>query len=280
MKLPQVDLSFIELYQLVIAPIKSRLMLTGIEVEVFDLLSEARSSEDVAEILGTHPENTRIFLDGLAAFDLLEKWGGLYENSMISETFLVGSSPTFVGNFLAEQWQYIEPVLDDLLGLVTKGSTEVKGGPERESEDETARWAKAVANYERSGIAQMVTGLIGELPEFPSFRKMLDLGGGPGLIGMAVVAAHPTMRGVISQETPSAILVSGPFRISRHPMYLGMAAILLGEAVFLGSLATFVFPLIFAILMEVLFISTEEENLEKAFGKDYLDYKTRVRRWI
>jgi len=82
------------------------------------------------------------------------------------------------------------------------------------------------------------------------------------------------------QETPSALLVSGPFRISRHPMYLGMAAILLGEAVFLGSLATFAFPLIFAILMEVLFMSTEEENLKKAFGKDYLDYKRRVRRWI
>ncbi len=82
------------------------------------------------------------------------------------------------------------------------------------------------------------------------------------------------------QETPSTLVVSGPFRISRHPMYLGMAAILLGEAVFLGSLATFVFPLIFAVLMEVLFISTEEGNLEKAFGKDYLDYKRRVRRWI
>ncbi|KQC13459.1 MAG: hypothetical protein APR56_05265 [Methanosaeta sp. SDB] len=82
------------------------------------------------------------------------------------------------------------------------------------------------------------------------------------------------------QEMPSKLVVSGPFRISRHPMYLGMAAILLGEAVFLGSLTTFAFPPIFAVLMEVLFISKEEENLEKAFGKEYLDYKRRVRRWI
>jgi len=203
-KLPEVDLSFAELYKLVIAPIKTRLLLTGIELGVFDLLIEPRSSEHVAEILGAHPENTRIFLDGLAAFDLLEKRGGLYENSMISETFLVGSSPTFVGNFLAEQWRYIEPVLDDLLGLVTKGPQELKGGPERKSEDETARWTAAVTNYERSGMAQMVAGAIGELPEFPSFRKMLDLGGGPGLIGMAVVAAHPTMRGVIFDLPPVA----------------------------------------------------------------------------
>jgi protein-S-isoprenylcysteine O-methyltransferase Ste14 len=82
------------------------------------------------------------------------------------------------------------------------------------------------------------------------------------------------------QEMPSKLVVSGPFLISRHPMYLGMAAILLGEAVFLGSFATFAFPLIFAILMEVLFISVEEENLEEAFGEEYRDYKRKVRRWI
>jgi len=35
-----------------------------------------------------------------------------------------------------------------------------------------------------------------ELPEFPSFKKMLDLGGGPGLIGMAIVAEHPNMKAV------------------------------------------------------------------------------------
>ena len=82
------------------------------------------------------------------------------------------------------------------------------------------------------------------------------------------------------QEMPSKLIVAGPFRISRHPMYLGMAAILLGEAAFLGSLVTFAFPLIFAVLMEALFISKEEENLERAFGEDYLDYKRSVRRWI
>jgi len=40
-------------------------------------------------------------------------------------------------------------------------------------------------------------------------------------------------------ETPSSLEVTGPFRISRHPMYLGMCAILLGEAIILGSMITF-----------------------------------------
>ncbi len=205
-KLPEVDLSFIELYRLVIAPIKTRLLLTGIELGIFDQLTEPRSSEDVAEILGTHPENTRIFLDGLASFDLVEKRDGLYANSTMAETFLVKTSPAFVGDYLVEEWRYIEPVLDDLSGLVKEGPTELKGRPERKPEDETARWAAAVAEYERSGIAQQVAGLIGELPEFPSFQKMLDLGGGPGLIGMAVVASYPAMKGVVFDLPPVAKL--------------------------------------------------------------------------
>lgn len=81
-------------------------------------------------------------------------------------------------------------------------------------------------------------------------------------------------------KTPSSLETSGPFRISRHPMYLGMAAILLGTTILHGTLITFLFPIIFVILMEIKFIPIEEKNLEKVFGKKYLDYKREVRRWI
>ena len=81
-------------------------------------------------------------------------------------------------------------------------------------------------------------------------------------------------------EMPVAFVTDGPFRISRHPMYLGMAAILLGVAIVLGSILPFAFPILFVALMERLFIPLEEANLEQAFGDDYRAYKKRVRRWI
>ena len=81
-------------------------------------------------------------------------------------------------------------------------------------------------------------------------------------------------------EIPEYLEISGPFKISRHPMYLGMAAILLGTAVILGSLISFLFFIIFIIFMEALFVPVEEKNLEKAFGKKYSDYKKKVRRWV
>lgn len=81
-------------------------------------------------------------------------------------------------------------------------------------------------------------------------------------------------------EAPSFLVTSGPFRLSRNPLYLGMTVSLFGVAVFLGSLTPFFFPVIFTILVEKFFIRAEEENLVKKFGSKYIDYKKRVRRWI
>ena len=81
-------------------------------------------------------------------------------------------------------------------------------------------------------------------------------------------------------DPPAFLEVRGPFRISRHPMYLGMCAILLGTAILLGSIVTFFSPFVFIVLMEILFIPMEEKSLENEFGQEYLNYKKRVRRWI
>ncbi|MBN2454777.1 isoprenylcysteine carboxylmethyltransferase family protein [Candidatus Woesearchaeota archaeon] len=81
-------------------------------------------------------------------------------------------------------------------------------------------------------------------------------------------------------EIPTALVTSGPFSISRHPMYLGMAAILFGSAVLLGSVAALAFPFTFIIFMELKFIPHEERNMSEKFGSEYEKYKKRVRRWI
>jgi len=81
-------------------------------------------------------------------------------------------------------------------------------------------------------------------------------------------------------EMPKKLITSGLFKISRNPVYLGMALILTGLAILLGSLISFIFPIIFIILTDKFIFPTEEKNLEKTFGKKYKEYKKRVRRWI
>ncbi len=81
-------------------------------------------------------------------------------------------------------------------------------------------------------------------------------------------------------EKPSVIVTSGPFGLSRHPMYLGMTAILLGEAVLLGSLTAFIAPLGFFLCMQIIFISVEERSMSKTFGDKYSNYKKKARMWF
>ena len=81
-------------------------------------------------------------------------------------------------------------------------------------------------------------------------------------------------------EVPSNLIQSGPFRITRHPMYLGMTLILLGAAILFGALSALLPVILFPICMEILFISMEERKMAAEFGAAWDKYKKRVRRWI
>jgi len=64
------------------------------------------------------------------------------------------------------------------------------------------------------------------------------------------------------------------------PLLAGMALILVGLALLMGSLSPFLAVVVFAVLMDLIFVHVEEQMLEKEFGESWLDYKQRVRRWI
>ncbi|MBI2629561.1 isoprenylcysteine carboxylmethyltransferase family protein [Candidatus Pacearchaeota archaeon] len=85
---------------------------------------------------------------------------------------------------------------------------------------------------------------------------------------------------VPAKDTPKVLITSGLFKISRNPNYLGMIITLFGEAIFLGSLIVFIIPVLFFILINITNIPFEERVLERKFGRKYLNYKRRVRRWI
>ena len=78
----------------------------------------------------------------------------------------------------------------------------------------------------------------------------------------------------------TVLVVQGPYRFSRHPMYLGMALFLIGVSILLGSLVPFIPPLLFIIAMEVMFIPQEEKVMEKTFPEEYPEYKKKARRWL
>jgi protein-S-isoprenylcysteine O-methyltransferase Ste14 len=102
-----------------------------------------------------------------------------------------------------------------------------------------------------------------------------------GVVNLWTDAIFKKMQTTVKPyEDPTVLIANGPFRISRHPMYLGMTSILLGVALLHGTIITFILPLLFIVLSEVFYIKHEEENLVRVFGQKYLDYKKKVRRWF
>ncbi len=206
-KLPEVNVSFEELYRMLLGPIRVRLLLTGIELRIFNHLSEPKSAEAVARTIGTHPGNTKLFLDALAAIDLVMKKNSLYQNAPITQSFLVEGSPIFLGPMFTFTCQMCYVALDNLPGLVREGPPQLSPEADMDTEETWAQFAAGIANYQRAGLAQQAVQIVSELTEFPSFKKMLDLGGGPGMVGIAIVAAHPSMKGVIFDK-PAVVKVA------------------------------------------------------------------------
>ena len=103
-----------------------------------------------------------------------------------------------------------------------------------------------------------------------------------GLV-LALWASHLFNRvktGIVPFSPATFLVLGGPYRVTRNPMYLGMAVMLLGAAVFLGSLTPFAVVPLFVALIDRRFIRAEEAMLEQAFGAAYLEYKAKVRRWL
>lgn len=77
-----------------------------------------------------------------------------------------------------------------------------------------------------------------------------------------------------------ALVTGGVYRITRNPMYLGMALILLGTACTTGIVSGLAVPLLFMAIIELRYIRPEEAMLQSIFGEEFDAYCRRVRRWL
>ena len=103
---------------------------------------------------------------------------------------------------------------------------------------------------------------------------------GIDLLSVGLFARSKTTVSPFSPDQTSSLVTSGLYQYTRNPMYLGMALILSGLAVWLGNFASFLMIPCFIWYITHLQIIPEEEILLEKFGEEYGAYMMRVRRWI
>ena len=91
---------------------------------------------------------------------------------------------------------------------------------------------------------------------------------------------HRTTVDPVRVERAQHLVVDGPNRLTRNPMYLGLTGLLLSHAIARRSPSPLIPLAGFVWLIARHQIPAEEKALEERFGQDYLDYKEAVPRWL
>lgn len=128
-------------------------------------------------------------------------------------------------------------------------------------------------------IAYFIPGMVLDFPGQGVVARVL-LVVGLILAGLAIVEMFRARTTVIPRGTPSVLVTSGIFRLSRNPIYLGDLLILTSAVIwFQTSLGLLLIPM-FVWLITRRFIDGEEAGLHHKFGDEFERWQKKTRRWI
>ena len=122
-------------------------------------------------------------------------------------------------------------------------------------------------------------------PRFPGLR-LVWLAVALVALGIALAAAAAMLfrrEGTELEPTSTAnrkLVTSGPFRVTRNPMYLGLIIVTIGVAFWVGAWPMFLVPVALFATANWVHVPFEEEKMRRQFGEAFDAYARKVRRWI
>jgi len=134
-------------------------------------------------------------------------------------------------------------------------------------------------------IAGVALNWLIALPFLPPNLPAVWVGGAAFALGLALVVwAITTMTkagsNVPTNRPTTTIVETGPYGITRNPIYLGMFLGLIGLAIALDNLWLLLMLVLFALVIRYGVVAREEAYLERKFADAYRGYRARVRRWL
>lgn len=161
----------------------------AVALDVFTLIGAGSlSEEEIAARVRGHERAIRTLLDSVAAMGLLEKKTGAYSNAEAAKTFLVKTSPSYIG-FAIKHHHHLVSAWSKLLQAVRTGKPVRK---KRRTRAELESFLMAMYNN-ASGLAPKITREI----DLSQRRHLLDLGGGPGTYAIHFCQANPSLKATV-----------------------------------------------------------------------------------
>lgn len=89
-----------------------------------------------------------------------------------------------------------------------------------------------------------------------------------------------TKNTVVTIKPANSLQTSGIYSVTRNPMYISLILFYTGLSFIIGNWWNFILLLLLFLVVQEYIIKREEQYLQRRFGQEYLDYKSKVRRWL
>lgn len=168
----------------------AQIVITAVRANVFAQLEKPAAPADVASALDWSERGVRMLLDGLVAVGLVERDGPNYRNTAAASACLIPGAPHDQTHIIAhkaagwDNWGRLEEA-------VRTGAAIPRESPKRSPEDLRA-FILGMADIGRMSAEMMLAAI-----DIAPYRRMLDIGGGPGTYSIAFVKAQPDMRATV-----------------------------------------------------------------------------------
>jgi cyclopropane fatty-acyl-phospholipid synthase-like methyltransferase len=187
----------------------ARILMTAVELGLFDHLEEPLSPREVAARVGADARALEILLNALTAMGVVVKTGEAFRNGEAASAFLVHGTDNYRGaiiRHLAHTWH----------GWTELTETVIRG---RASEQKAEKWLDRHPEREEAWMRDFIWGMhalardlapeVTAQLDFSGVRRLLDLGGGPGTYAIAFAQAVPELTAVVFD-------LPGPAEIARE----------------------------------------------------------------
>lgn len=172
----------------------------ALETKMFVPLDGFVSVQQLAEHLSLLPANTGYFLELLWSMSLLERKHDAsgtvsYRTRAELRPYLNADSPHYCGDALRYRHQMLRNVGAQLPSLLSQAMPCTPPAARQQNWADAAR--VQIAQEQQAVTAGVACEILRHQPEFARMRRMLDLGGGPGLVAMALAKLQPELTGVV-----------------------------------------------------------------------------------
>jgi SAM-dependent methyltransferase len=199
-------------WNLTAAPIQSQALAQALQHQLFVLLAQSATAGSVAARLHLNPEVTAVWLDLLWSMELLVRRVPAQDNAAAEYTTSPMAARFFASDAVencTEAWLYRERFL---ARFATQWEHLLRDGFDPEGSSRAAApkgsWAQAareqIGQEQRAVTVPAVLRLLDTLPPFPNHGRFLDMGGGPGHVGIALANYLPEWHGRVCDQAETA----------------------------------------------------------------------------